>query len=88
MHVSNPTVTGIVDRLEKSGYVKRVPDEKDRRVTNIIITNKGKTMAKTFLNNVTKKWELLLGHLPKKDQESWLRIFKNIIEGVGKNVNP
>jgi len=82
MHVSNPTVTGLIDRLEKSGYVKRVPCKCDRRVTNITPTKKGEAMAKTFLKNVQKKWESLITKLPNKDQENWLRIFKNIIEGL------
>jgi len=82
MNVSNPTVTGIIDRLEKTGYVKRVPSKIDRRVTNIIPTKKGEKMAKGFLKNVQKKWEVLLTKLTNKDQESWLRIFRNIIEGL------
>ena len=46
MHVSAPTVSGIVDRLENSGYLKREPDTNDRRVTNIILTKKGIIMPK------------------------------------------
>jgi DNA-binding MarR family transcriptional regulator len=30
--LTNSTITGIVDRLERSGYVQRVRDEEDRRV--------------------------------------------------------
>lgn len=37
--LSNSTVSGIVDRLEENGYVRRVRDEKDRRV---VLVNFGK----------------------------------------------
>jgi len=37
MHVTAPTITGIIDRLERDGYVKRISDLKDRRVTNVIL---------------------------------------------------
>ncbi len=82
MHISNPTVTGLVDRLEKAGYVRRCPNKKDRRVTNIMITKKGEKLTKDFLLNVNKKWNIILSKLKSDDQESFLRIFKNIIEGL------
>lgn len=39
VHKSN--VTGLVDRLEKLGYVKRQVDEEDRRCNYIVLTPKG-----------------------------------------------
>ena len=41
MHVSAPTITGIVSRLERDGYVKRLPDDKDRRIVHVVLTPKG-----------------------------------------------
>lgn len=38
MGLSNSTVSGIVDRLEARGFVKRVRSEKDRRVVNVTVT--------------------------------------------------
>lgn len=85
MHVSAPTVTGIVDRLEKGGCIKRVSDPNDRRVTKVEMTKKGQDTVQKFLSNVREKWEVILDQLPLRDQESWLRIFKSITEGLSKN---
>jgi DNA-binding MarR family transcriptional regulator len=41
LKVSNGNVTGIVDRLVTDGYVKRGPDENDRRATNVCLTKAG-----------------------------------------------
>lgn len=41
--VSNGNVTGVIDRLEKTGYVKRKRAEHDRRVQFIELTAKGST---------------------------------------------
>jgi DNA-binding MarR family transcriptional regulator len=41
--VSNGNVTGVIDRLEKTGYVKRVRAEHDRRIQNIELTARGRT---------------------------------------------
>jgi len=41
LHVENSTVTGLIDRLEKSNFVQRTPDFKDRRKWNVSITDNG-----------------------------------------------
>lgn len=39
--VSNGNVTGVVDRLVREGYVRRVPSRRDRRVQQIALTENG-----------------------------------------------
>lgn len=46
MFISKPYMTVLVDSLTKEGYVERVPDEKDRRVINIRITDGGRLKLK------------------------------------------
>ncbi len=52
--LENPTVTGLIDRLEKSGYVKRSDHPKDRRVYLVHLTEKGDQVAKKALPIVKK----------------------------------
>lgn len=40
--VSNGNVTGVIDRLEKSGFAKRMRGDHDRRIQYIELTPKGK----------------------------------------------
>lgn len=40
--VSKPNITFLVDRLVEDGLVKRVPDESDRRVIYVHLTDNGK----------------------------------------------
>lgn len=41
MEVGKVTVGGLIDRLESSGFVKRIPDAVDRRAKRVSITNRG-----------------------------------------------
>lgn len=41
--VTPAVVTGIVDRLEKRGYVRRQADSEDRRVVRLALTDAGRT---------------------------------------------
>ena len=36
--ISNPSVSGLISRLEQKGFVKRVRSEKDRRICHIVTT--------------------------------------------------
>ena len=44
--VKSSTVTGIVDRLEQKGFVKRYRNSPDRRIITIELTDSGKNLAK------------------------------------------
>jgi DNA-binding MarR family transcriptional regulator len=39
--VTKANMTGMIDRLERDGFVSRHPDQFDRRVTKVMLTEKG-----------------------------------------------
>ena len=41
LKLTKPTVTALVDKMVKKGYVKRVPSDSDRRMTHLCIDQKG-----------------------------------------------
>ncbi len=41
LHVSSPTVTGIIERLEQQGLVARAMSSTDRRVVDVALTDEG-----------------------------------------------
>ncbi|MCA9399805.1 MAG: winged helix-turn-helix transcriptional regulator, partial [Candidatus Omnitrophica bacterium] len=73
MDITPPTVTGIIDRLEKLKYVKRIPDTEDRRAVNVGLTAKGENIAKSLRTTIRDNWKDVLSKLPEEDQENYLR---------------
>lgn len=63
LSVSRTHVTAILDQLEKEGLLKRLPDEKDRRINRVIVTSKGIKIRdfcqKIFKEHARKKLALL-----------------------------
>lgn len=45
LYFDNPTITGIVDRMERDGLVERRRIADDRRVINVFLTAKGRELA-------------------------------------------
>lgn len=77
IHRTKPTVTVLVDKLEKLGYLKRETSEKDSRYTHIVLTQKGEDFKPTFekisndlnkmlLKNLSENEALLLEELLRK----------------------
>lgn len=44
-----PTVTRLLDRMEQQGYVERLADESDRRLTLVRMTRSGKKVIATLI---------------------------------------
>jgi DNA-binding MarR family transcriptional regulator len=42
MGLSHSTVSGIIDRLQRKGFVRRTPDSKDRRYSRIFLSEEVK----------------------------------------------
>lgn len=41
LKITKPSITGLIERLEEKGYVKRVKSDDDRRVAHIHLSKKG-----------------------------------------------
>lgn len=54
IHRTKATTTVLIDKLEKSGFVKRVKSSQDSRCTNVILTPKG-TAFKPVFEQISEK---------------------------------
>jgi DNA-binding MarR family transcriptional regulator len=76
--LENPTVTGLIDRLEKLGYVKRSDHPNDRRIYLVYLTGKGNKVAKKALPIVKKLNEEIKKGYSKEEVEN----FKKVLIGA------
>jgi DNA-binding MarR family transcriptional regulator len=76
--LENPTITGLIDRLEKLGYVKRSDHPDDRRVYLIYLTEKGKKVANKALPIVKRLNEQVKEGYSKEEIEG----FKKVLIGA------
>lgn len=63
MDVSNPTVTGILNRLEHKGLIERVECPSDARVRNIVVTEKALEIDKQLQIKFREAEEELIASL-------------------------
>jgi DNA-binding MarR family transcriptional regulator len=76
--LENPTVTGLVDRLERLEYVKRSDHPNDRRVYLVYLTEKGNKVANKALPIVKRLNEEIKKGYSKDEIEK----FKKVLVGA------
>jgi len=67
MYLHPSTITGVIDRLEKKGYVTRSRDQVDRRVIYVQLTAEGKRLAKRAPNPAQGKMIYGLKNLKRRE---------------------
>jgi DNA-binding MarR family transcriptional regulator len=76
-HASN--VTGLVDRLESRGLVRRRPSATDRRVKVLDLTPTGSRLRTLLLDRMTTP-PATLGRLSVREQRMLVRILTRLLE--------
>jgi DNA-binding MarR family transcriptional regulator len=72
---STAAATGLVDRLEKLGYVQRLHASDDRRKVMVQITRKGIDLVERIREEIVTSLVDLMDDLDKDDQEALLRTY-------------
>ena len=78
LYIKLPTASSLVDRLIEVGYVKRISDKLDRRITKIDLTEKGKQILTSAMKIKMKKMEFILNKLSTSEKKSLMSIIKNL----------
>ena len=78
-----PTITGVMDRMEKKMLVKRKRDSRDRRVVRVVLTSKSRGMEEQL--SITKKQilEKITKHLSTKEINQLEAILVKMMKNVG-----
>lgn len=71
-----PGITGLIDRLEKEGFVVRERCAKDRRVIYVALTDKGRSTLSALDEPLEELHETLIGHLTKTELKELIRLLE------------
>lgn len=71
--------TGLVDRLENLGYVRRKHASDDRRKILVGITENGLALVGRIREDMVRNLMKLMRHLTDEEQASWVKIYEKIV---------
>jgi DNA-binding MarR family transcriptional regulator len=83
VHVSQATMTGILDRLEQRALIQRTRDGVDRRSVTITITAEGTKLLKKSPSLLQDQFRHKLARLKPSEQTNMLEVLQQIGEMMG-----
>jgi DNA-binding MarR family transcriptional regulator len=83
MITRDPDITRLVDRLEKRGLVMRARSQRDRRVVNVRISEKGLQLLRSLDEHVDRFPRNMLGHLRPKKLEQLGVLLEHVMKDLG-----
>ena len=85
MLVNRSNITGLIDRMEKSGLVRRISDPEDRRVNHVEITDKGSRILAKANKVYYARLVEVMSVLPKKEFNLFCRTLENVRQQLQSN---
>ncbi len=83
--VSQPTITGIIKRLEQKGLVEFEPDEHDHRVKIAVLTDLGVEVTERQENFRSGIQKVLLSPLDKRERQQFMDMLEKIWASMRKD---
>jgi MarR family transcriptional regulator, organic hydroperoxide resistance regulator len=83
LDLESSSMTGLLDRLEKKGFIERRPDPKDRRSILIFLTSSGIAARENIKALVEQLDRKVQGALPAED----IKAFRRIISVINKQIS-
>lgn len=78
MRHTTAAATGLVDRLEKIGYVERSHSSDDRRKVIVTITAHGVSLVTRIKDDMIHNLNQAMQHLTAAEQRAWLQVYRKI----------
>jgi DNA-binding MarR family transcriptional regulator len=77
-----PGITGLIDRLEKAGFVERRRCQDDRRIIYVALCEKGANLLAKLDEPVMELHTRLMGHLSETELKELTRLLEKTREGL------
>ncbi len=84
-HISNPTVSGLLNRLEEKGFIVRETDLNDTRKKSVKSTNEALAMAKKLKKTMDQFENDLLSALNNDERQRLKEYLMRIIDSGNKD---
>lgn len=80
LHITPAGGTHLFNPLQKAGYIKRMQDPRDRRITLIGLTEKGIEITNALLEDIHEQFGGLVDFLGEEDSRTLIRLAKKAFE--------
>jgi DNA-binding MarR family transcriptional regulator len=79
-----PSITRLVDNLEKLTLVRRVPDDKDRRINKVFLTNSAESLEGLTMQLAEETLNEALAGVPQEHVEVCKQVLQKVYDNLSK----
>ncbi len=83
--VKPSTITGMLNKLEANGYVKRIPDDTDKRIMRVYLTPEGRHLAEQGEKFLIRMTEQMFTGFTEEELKTFIRLSDKIKENLQCN---
>ena len=87
-HLTHPTVSGLLSRLEQKGFIELRTDPEDRRVKRIYVLEKGKQCHAVMHSAIQKNEQRIVEGFTPEEQELFSQLLQRAIRNMGGDPTP
>ena len=84
MNIRSSTVVRLIDRMERDGYVRRVKDIHDRRVTSIKLTDSGLNLREQLLPEGQKVNDIFCKDITQKEFKTFIHVLNKMVDNINE----
>lgn len=84
MHLSPATVTATLKLLERSGYVRRIADDKDQRINRVALTESGETVMCEGMRRMDALDDIMQEGLTSEEHEILCRCLSKMRDNLSR----
>lgn len=84
LNLKNPTVTGLLKRLDEKGFILVVPSNKDKRCKNVYLTGKAYDIQKRMEMDRKKLDKMLTIGMTKKEVEALNKMLNKVLYNISE----
>ena len=82
-HLTHPTVSGLLSRLEKKEFIEFLPDETDRRCKRIYLRPKGRDFMETIHRTIKEIEVQMVQDFTEEEKEQFFAFLGRAITNMG-----
>ena len=82
--ISSATMTSTIDRLERQGLVRRLPNPEDRRSVLVEVTEAGRALCDRFLPGINALQMAVMSDLEPAERQQLLDLLGKVLAGAAR----
>ncbi|WP_297625445.1 MarR family winged helix-turn-helix transcriptional regulator [Nocardia sp.] len=79
LNLAKSSLTGMIDRTERNGLVRREPDPRDARAVRVALTPKGRELAEEFYTETCRRIDTLAARLTPTERDALADLLGRVV---------